>query len=188
MTEYFRMMANRPRLSHALFALSITSRCKPEDYKPDDYKIDPASPFPPIYVGSHKGSTDPQSIHNSKSPSPIASVRPSARSQHDSATASALQVSTRKQQTAKSCGALQQPRRNPQNQASFESDLHILSFYFPIESISHNQAHPPSSATPLLTTSTSSFPNAPLSVQSVLVKTLQVGKWGYRASAAAERI
>jgi len=38
-------MANWPRLTHALFALPIASRCKPEDYKSESYKINPANPL-----------------------------------------------------------------------------------------------------------------------------------------------
>ncbi len=150
MTEYFRMMANWPRLTHALFALPIASRCKPEDYKSKSYKINPASPFPPNYVGSHRGSTDPQSIKNSKSPSSIASVRPSARFQHNSATASALQVSTRKQQTANVRRTLRDSRRDPQNHASFDSKQYILLFVkchstHPTTKLMPPPAQPPSS-------------------------------------------
>jgi len=109
-----------------------------------------SKPLPSQLVGSHRGSTDPQSIKNSKSPSSIASVRPSARSQHNSATASALQVSTRKQQTANVRRTLRDSRRDPQNHASFDSKQYILLFVkchstHPTTKLMPPPAQPPSS-------------------------------------------
>lgn len=92
----------------------------------------------------------PRASKNSKSPSSIASVRPSARSQHNSATASALQVSTRKQQTANVRRTLRDSRRDPQNHASFDSKQYILLFVkchstHPTTKLMPPPAQPPSS-------------------------------------------
>lgn len=142
---------------------------------------------------------------NIKSTSFVAGHQLPSRQPHSSssATAPALQFFPRKQQTARTHRALHRSRRNPHNQAPSKSKHSALSGsrafecqHVPSHCSEHPKtkliplplAQPPSSTNPLLTTSTSSFPNAPLSVQSVLVKTSQVGRWGYRASAAAERI